>query len=258
MNSASSILFRPHSLGDIMSGVKKGWSVEDSLTCKRKLIKIHREIKYSRYYRFSNKYTEKGIKQEGDAITLYCRNRGGVFLKKNTERVNNLWFTGETDVKPIKTESGKETVDLKCSWSLDTFPHTAVDKPDSDYEYQGQAYMDLTESDNHIIAYCLVNAPASLILREKDMLYYKLDKPDQENEEYKQGKIDIEKNMIFDLDQFARDNPDFPMDCEDWQYDIPMKERVVEFSIKRSETEINKIKNRISDCRKWMEINLLN
>ncbi len=232
-----------------MSGVKKGWSVSDSLTCKKKLIKIYREIKYGRYYSFSNKYTEKGIRMEQDAITLYARYRR-MPLKKNTERITNSFFTGEPDV------INAFTADTKCSWGLDTFPHPMVDKPDGDYDYQGHGYMDLTGVDKHIIAYCLVNAPATMVLREKEKLFYQMDAPKDDDEKFIQAKIDIEKNMIFDMKQFMSDNPFFEIECKDWTYDIPLSERVVEFEVKRDDNKLKAIKDRIGECRSWMNENL--
>lgn len=248
--NANEILFRPSSLGDIMTGVAKNWSVEDSLTCKRKLIKIHREIKYHRYYNYSNKYTEKGIKMEQDAITLYSRVKK-IKFKKNTERIVNDYFTGEPD---IRTKG--ETIDVKCSWSLDTFPHALTDKPDKAYEYQGHGYMSLDNADKHTIVYCLVNSPLNLLIREKEKIYYNMDQPDEQNEAYKLAKMEVERNMIFDIDQFKRDNPNYDLDTEDWIYDIPLEERIVEFTVLRDNKEMEKIYNRVKACREWMQNNL--
>jgi len=135
--NANEILFHPSALGDLMTGVAKGWDVDKSLTCKRKLIEIFRQIKYDRYYSHSNKYTEKGTKMEEDGISLYCKVKG-IFVKKNKERIKNEWFNGEPDII-----FPKETVDIKCSWSLQTLPHVAVGSIGKGYEYQGRAYMDL-------------------------------------------------------------------------------------------------------------------
>ena len=247
---ADNILFRPSSLGELMTGVAKGWDVEKSLTCKRKLIKIYREIKYGRYYQHSNKYTEKGIKSEEDGITLYSLVSKRL-LNKNTVRITNDYFTGEPDII-----CEKETIDIKCSWSLDTFPHPSTDAPDKSYEYQGLAYMDLTGSEKHTIVYCLVNAPLNLVLKAKESLYYNMGCPDDSNQQYIDGLVEIEKNMIFDKVQFMRDNPHYDFECKNWEYDIPAKERVVEFVIHRSEYSISEIKTRLDDCRKWMDKNL--
>lgn len=247
-NNANNILFRPSALGDIMSGTGKNLSVNESLTCKRRLIKIFREIEFNRYYNYRNKYTEKGLKAEEDAITLYSR-FSKTKLVKNKTRIENEYFSGEPDSIYLP-----KTIDFKCSWSLETFPHNAVDKPPADYVYQGLAYMDLAGAETHIIAYCLVNAPANLIIREKEKLWYNMGCPDQTNEDYAREKENIERNMIFDIEQFNRDNPNFDYDCnvKEWIYDIPIRDRVVEYTIHKDDEALQKIKNRIIECRKWM------
>ena len=62
IKSAAELLFHPSGLLKPMTGVAKNWSVENSLTCKRELVKIYRELKYNRKNYFSSKFTEKGLK----------------------------------------------------------------------------------------------------------------------------------------------------------------------------------------------------
>src|SRR5689334_5634924 len=213
--SADTILFHPSALGKIMSGTGKGWTVENSQTCKKELVKIYRETLYGREYIHSNKYTEKGIKQEQDSISLYARIKKRMF-KKNEKRITDNYFTGEPDI----IYYGK-TVDIKTSWSLETFPHPLTDSADSDYELQGLAYMELTGAREHIIAYCLVNAPGNLVIKEKEKLWYSMNCPDETDGRYISERIRIEKNMIFDQAQFLKDNPSYDFDCKEWTFDIP-------------------------------------
>lgn len=248
--SADNILFHPSGLGKIMSGTGKGWPVAKSLTCKRELIRIYREIKYDRYYSFTNKYTEKGIRMEDDSITLYSRFRKELF-NKNTKRISNDYFTGEPDII-----HDKETIDLKTSWSINTFPHSSVDEMADDYIYQGRAYMDLTGAEKHTVAFCLVNAPANLITKEQEKLYYNMNCPTLENKQYLRGLIDIEKNMIYDIKQFLSDNPGHDLHCREWEYDIPIEERVVEFVIHRDRALLDEIYARLTDARQWMNEHL--
>jgi hypothetical protein len=255
---ASKILIRSHQTGDIMSGVKKGWSVEDSLTCKRTLVKIFRRIKYNRDLSKSNKYTEKGITCEEDGITLYSRVKKKMF-KKNTERLTNDFFSGELDLFEGKSiREAEETHDIKCSWSLDTFP-SLLDTPDYDYVCQGQSYLDLTGAKRHTIAYCLVNATPKLIDDAKRKKSYELGVIDTETEEYISACKEIEKDMIFDMELFKKQNPHYDLHTpmKEWIYDIPMEERVITFTIERDEELIKSIKTRITNCRAWIDKNLL-
>ena len=184
---------------------------------------------------------------EQDGITLYSRYRS-IFYKKNGERIKNDFFDGEIDIIPEEDEN----IDIKCSWSLETFPHKLVDPMNSDYEYQGRGYMDLNGKKRHIIAYCLVNAPGILVVKEKEKLWHNMNCPANDDPDFMQAKIAIERNMIFDMEQFRLDNPDVSIDCTDWTYDIPIKDRVIEYVVDFDQEKINAIKNRIRECRKWL------
>ena len=252
-SNAYEVLYRCHSLNDLMTGVAKKWSVEKSATCRHKLVKIYREIKYKRKFSFSNKYTEKGIQQEEEAITLYSRFKGKIF-KKNKQRFENDLLTGEPDIID-KTE--RSTVDIKCSWDLETFPDIH-DVNDPVYVDQGQGYMVLTDSVMHVIVYCLVNTPANLIVDAKRRLAWRFGIIDQETEEYISECKELEKNSIFNLEDFRRQYPyfEFHNDISQWDYDIPIEERVIEFTIKRDEDRISAIRTRLLECRKYMNDHL--
>lgn len=259
LNSADKILFRASSMGDIMTGVAKGWDIEHSLACKRKLVKIFREHRYSRKYSKDNKYTIKGNAAEQDGITLYSRVKSRHY-NKNDKRLNNLFFTGECDLfDGDDVEHADETIDIKCSWSLDTFP-SIIDVADKDYEYQGGVYMDLTGAKRHTVAYCLVNTPANLIMDEKRILAYKMGVTDfdKETDEYIQACQEIEKNAIYDMELFLKHYPyfDFHMDIKQWSFDIPKEERVLEIVADRDGLMIDKMKGRVSEARSWMNQNL--
>jgi hypothetical protein len=253
--NADNLLFRASANGEIMTGVAKGWDVENSLTCKRRLVQMFREHTWKRRNNKTNKYTEKGVAVEEDAITLYCRVKKEMFTK-NTVRLTNKYFTGELDL--FRGESilkATKTIDVKSSWDWTTFP-SMCDVLDSDYDYQGQTYMDLCGAESHTVAYCLVNTPANLILDEKRRLAFKMGIIETETPEYIEACIEVEKNCIYDMDLFKKHNPFFDFHCKDWQYDIPMGQRVYEIEVKRDDKKIAAMKARIDNCREWMNKNL--
>lgn len=263
--NANNLLLRAHAAGDIMTGVAKGWDVEKSLTCKRKLVEMHRQLIWKRKKNMSNKYTDKGISAEEDAITLYCRVKKEMFAK-NDIRLENEFFSGELDLfKGDEIRKAKRTIDIKTSWDWTTFP-SICDTIDSDYDYQGQCYMDLSGAGLHTIAYCLVNTPANLILDEKRRLGWKMGIIDQETPEYILACIEIEKNCIVDMELFRKHYPYFEFHYEKfgvdgcapltWQWDIPMNERVYEMDVLRDDAKIEKIKKRWNECKIWMNKNL--
>jgi hypothetical protein len=253
--NADKILFRASSMGDIMTGVAKGWSVEDSLTCKRKLVQIYRELTWQRRTDKGNKYTEKGNAVEEDSITLYSRLKKEVF-KKNDIRLENDFFTGEVDLfKGEEIRKAEKTIDTKSCWDWTTMP-SICDTVDAGYEYQGLTYLDLTGANVHTVAYCLVNTPASLIMDEKKKLAWKMGVIDTEPQEYIDACIEIEKNHIYDMPLFLSHHPYFELHCKDWKYDVPMAERLYEIDVLRNNTKIQKMKDRVIECREWMNKNL--
>lgn len=250
------ILFRASSMGEVMTGVAKNLNVENSLTCKRKLIQIYREINWKRKSNRGNKYIDKGNEVEQDSITLYSRVKKSMF-KKNDIRLVNGYFTGELDIyEGDSITSAIHTIDIKSSWDWITFP-SMCDTVDASYDYQGQVYMDLTGAKKHTIAYCLVNTPANIILDEKKKLAYKMGVIDLETPEYIEACIEIEKNHIYDMELFLSHNPWFHLHCKNWDFDIQMSQRIHEIVVERDDDKIQKMYARIDDCRKWISDNFL-
>jgi hypothetical protein len=89
-------------------------------------------------------------------------------------------------------------------------------------------------------------------------VYYEWGMPEDHSDIWVQMKRQIERNMIFDMDQFRRDNPFFDLDTplNEWNHDIPRKERVVEYVVNVDENRMTEIKNRVLLCRAWMNDNL--
>jgi hypothetical protein len=239
-------------MGDIMTGTKKGWDIDKSITCKKKLIQVFREHRWKRKKQLNNRYVEKGIAVEEEALTLYSLYKGKMF-RKNATRLSNSHFTGETDTFTGKeVTDAKHTIDIKSSWDWSTFPSIA-DSIDGDYEYQGHTYIDLTGATMHTVAFCLVNTPAKLILDEKRRLAWQLGILDTETEEYVNQCIEIEKNCIYDMERFCKENPNFEFHCTEWKYDIPAKERVIEFDFVRDERVLTAMRKRADDGNEWLE-----
>lgn len=127
---------------------------------------IAKEFVYGFENKVSSKYLEKGLMVEDESIALY-NSVNFTDLSKNTERRDNDWITGECDL--VRAD---RIVDIKSSWSLQTFPVTADSGRDSTYEWQGRAYMWLWQKPRFDIAYCLVNTPDELIGHEDADLHY--------------------------------------------------------------------------------------
>lgn len=239
-----------------MTGTDKGWNVDSSKTCKKELIKMMREYKYNRRPNFSNKYTRKGNACENDSIDLYCLHKGK-FYKKNEVRLSNEYFTGECDLFDGESFSkATEIVDIKTSWSLDTFP-PFFEVTKQEYEYQGQVYMNLSGATKHIVAHCLVNTPATMLVDQKFYKKKEYNIIDIESPEYIEECKRIEREGIFDLAKFIEENPwfEFHSDINEWIYDIPVEKRVREVVVEKDSGIVTKMILRVLECRDWMNRN---
>lgn len=233
-------------------------------TMLSELRKIHRAETYNRNFSFSTKYTQKGIQEEDEAITLYMNYRNSIgiktFFMKNDTRLFNDWISGEPDLgenKPI--DQWEEGWDIKCSWDLSTFPFPE-DELVKNYYWQNQGYMLLTGAKKWTTVSTLVNGSERLINNEKQKHYYALDAP-AENEKYFDEYIskcrDIEKQMIFDYDRFVKINPGHLLEItkEEWfgeGYDIPLEDRIIEKTVEFDESAIEDLKERIAIARKYL------
>ena len=223
-----------------------------SQTAKTYLREIFIEKKYNRRKEFESKYTNKGKSEEDSGITLYCIVKK-VLYKKNVTRWNNHFITGEPDLvnHPSKPTHG---VDIKCSWSIWTFPYKDDELSDA-YWWQNQCYMHLTGATEWSTAFCLVNASASLITNEKKSIWYKMECPDMGDDNYADyidKCIEIEKNMIFNIQEFKQENPGFDLDTKVWSFDVPLEERVIEFKVQRDNEAIKKIEDVVTKARKYL------
>lgn len=141
----------------------------------------------------SSKAMEKGILCEEDSIRLY----NSVFFKnykKNTDRRTANGLTGEPDI----VIPGVIGVDIKTSWSLDTFPLWAIDCKNDLYEWQMRGYMKLFETPHWQVAYCLVDTPEDLIGYESQDSHIVSGFPEQHRVTVVSFDRDLEKEALID------------------------------------------------------------
>jgi len=234
-------------------------------TVKTNLIDIFVSAKYGRREEITSKFLTKGNLCENDAITLLSR-VSKIFFKKNDLRIANEMIIGEPDLfigESLKESS--ETFDTKTSWSAHTFFRAKNEALNDNYYWQGQGYMCLTGATKHTVAYCLVNGTPETIIYEKckaatsmglpysrdfDTLHSFATEDTGLMKKFRQ----IEINHIFDMELFERHNPGFQLEnkIEKWQYDIPLEERLHLISFEYNQSDIDKLYERITACKSWM------
>lgn len=142
--------------------------VKLSETCLTRLSKIFTEADTGLVRDVRNKYIEKGLKMEEDAITMYSLFCGKMFIK-NTERKCNGYFNGEID---FKDDSEDMTIDTKVAYDVFSFDNTMQKGVNKLYYSQGQIYMWLWNKSRHRICYTLLNTPVGIVESEKRKLLF--------------------------------------------------------------------------------------
>ena len=159
------IKIRASSLGKIMSLPKSKKPEDLSVGALTHCHDLAKQFVYGYRPEIKSKYLDKGIMCEDDSIRLY----NSVFFtsfKKNSERRENEYLTGECDI-----QDSEIIIDIKSAWSLETFPALSSRIDSKLYDWQGRAYMDLWGVKKFRVAYCMVDTPESLIRYDPEELH---------------------------------------------------------------------------------------
>ena len=140
-----------------------------SQTAKSYIDQLAKEHFYGYESPIVNRYLDKGINQELESIQLLNAVRFENF-EKNKQRLENEWLTGECDIL-----TKEKIIDIKTSWSLDTFPELPEDIDSKEYEWQGRAYMMLFERHEFELVYCMVSTWDEFLTQYDDKTIHKVD-----------------------------------------------------------------------------------
>ena len=148
-------------------------SEELSETTKTWLKDLVKEEVFGYHPQLNTPAINKGIDYEFMSIDLLNDATFNSY-KKNEERITNDWLTGEADI--VTTD---EIIDVKSSWSLETFPAFAEDAESgvkkAGYEWQLRGYMMLYNKPKASIKYCMISTPESLLKDWDDRSIHKVD-----------------------------------------------------------------------------------
>ena len=148
--------FRASSLGKLMTSARSKSEVL-SQTAKSHIEQLAKENFFNYRNQISSRYIDKGQQQEQDSIELLNTVRMESYTK-HVGRVSNDFLTGECDIITSDT-----IIDIKTSWSIDTWPALPQDGVNSDYEWQMRAYMMLYDRPQAEVIYCLVTTDPDLL-----------------------------------------------------------------------------------------------
>jgi hypothetical protein len=159
--------WHPSSIGKLMTNGRG--KNEMGQTAKTYIKQVAKENFYGYRSQINSKYIEKGLSQEQDSIDLLNTVRFEGYVKNTVRMVDEL-MTGEADI--ITNDS---IIDIKTSWSLDTFPVMAEDGYDAIYEWQLRAYMRLYDKPKAELIYCMVTTSNELLNEWENLDIHRVD-----------------------------------------------------------------------------------
>lgn len=183
---------------------------------------------FNRSFEIKNKFLDKGNICENESIQFAAKILG-IELFKNEQYFENDFFTGTPDIIYNK----ECVIDMKNSWSWETFPLLENDITNSDYYGQLQVYMNLTGIKKAKLIYTMLDTPEHLI--EKEAWYYCKSLGLEE--------LDID---IFEEFQAKMTYPD-----------IEEKNKIKIFDIDYDPKFIEKLESRVLMCRQIIENEIL-
>lgn len=196
-------------------------------TAKTYLQEWIKEQVYGRRKNIDSKYLDKGNACESEALNMIMEYYDMPFgYEKNTVRKENDHMSGECD---LHVERLDLIVDSKCSFDCFTFPlfKQGPIRPNDDYFYQGQVYLDLWKVKNYALCYVLTNTSEDIVGKE---IYYKT-----------KGMLDHPAGLLADKIR------------ESHRYDhVPMDKRIKRFDFTYDESVIQRIVARVELCRKYI------
>lgn len=224
----STFLFRCSSLPTLMvNGRSKSELLSETAKSALREIWI-REVYGREKYDTSNKYTEKGIMCEPDAMDLVRKVTRQAYFK-NKEEFKNEYVSGTPDIVVSKGATESHVKDIKTSWNIWTFQNVDEASAYKAYYFQLLGYMWLTGARTSELVFCLVNTPEIIMNDELYKLSFRFPEMNESDEKMEKFK----KNYIFD--------------------DIPAKLRVKSFMIEYSEDDVNLLKERLSAAREYLK-----
>lgn len=172
----SNLIVRCSSLHKIMTKSRVKGALSE--TAKSYVHDQAKEIFYGIGSKIEGKYLDKGIRNENMAIKMVNDVRF-MDYRKNDIRQTNEWLTGECDI-----EGDNTIIDVKCSWSFDTFPAFDYEAEKmlkkSGYDWQVRGYMLLYNKPEAEVVWCMTSTPDDLLSPWDDTNVHKVDHIDPE------------------------------------------------------------------------------
>jgi len=149
------MIFRCSSLAKLMTNPRNK-SESLSETAKSYIRKLAKENFYGYTSKFETKEMRKGTEYEMESIALVNSVWFGSNFIKNQLRETQGYLSGHPDI--ITDDS---IIDIKTSWSLETFP--ALPEDADSYEWQVRGYMHLFNKPRAFVIFCMIDTDDELL-----------------------------------------------------------------------------------------------
>ena len=234
---------------------RKNAPVELSISAQSYVDEFIFEYKYRRVEEFSTNATDKGTKTEDDGIhvlNMAMKTR----YKKNTERFNGDYLTGEPDI------IGKDMIlDIKSNYTWKSF--LKKKSIDSIYKWQLAGYCQLLNKRKGAIAYTLNNTPLETIRSEITKRYYKnglVDLTDEDKAKIALNHIYTDKhivdgNYVNGFWDYAKDYLGIFEDVQVPFIEVPIEKRLRYFEVEFTDEDFEKLDTQIEKAVKYIETN---
>ena len=193
---------------------------------------------------------QKGTECEIEALTIVKKYLNKPNLKKDNRHFEDEYLTGHID---IDNADDDEIIDIKICETFSTFPRFKT-KLEKVYEAQMQAYMSLTGRNNAKVIKVLVNSPAWQIKSLINRIDYSLLNKYGETNEQHDAELNEAINSIFAQHVFDG-NIQFDKYKLPKEMYIPIEQRVKVFEVKRDQEFIDKIPQKVLNCREFLKQN---
>ena len=149
------MIFRCSSLAKLMTNPRNK-SESLSETAKSYIKQVAKENFYGYTSKVETKQMRKGTEYEMESIALVNSVWFGSNFVKNQLRETQEYLSGHPDI--ITDDS---IIDIKTSWSLETFP--ALPEDADSYEWQVRGYMHLFNKPRAFVIFCMIDTDDELL-----------------------------------------------------------------------------------------------
>jgi hypothetical protein len=205
--------------------------------CKTYLLDLYIRKRYGYFYKLlggvgAPVQMKKGKKTERSCVNLLSSVTGKTYYQ-DKRKIKNDFLVGIIDIMDAEVvEESTIISEIKSSFSIHDFLKMVNKSVRNHDALQVQGYLAITGKESGEVHYCLVDYPPQIIAEQKELLFKTMCPRGKETQEFIKKWSIVEKSLHFD--------------------NIPDKERVLSYLIKKDNQLIDSIYEKVYLCREWL------